>query len=134
MHPETKRGAAANAHRAGKPKSQNETLAPAFIDDAAKKTGKGRSTVALSEAGESQRAIATKVRVSQSVISEVLNDRKRPVAEPDHPTETDADADEPRRMERRGRASAPTNILGISQEVHVARIVGKDRKTIPLSH
>ena len=46
LHPETKKGAAANAERkakaTGEPKSQDETLA--FIDDTAKKTGKSRAT------------------------------------------------------------------------------------------
>jgi hypothetical protein len=49
-HPATKRGSAGGRAKAAKAKgakSQNETeQADAFIDDTAKKTGKGRSTIA----------------------------------------------------------------------------------------
>jgi ParB family transcriptional regulator, chromosome partitioning protein len=47
LHPETKRGAAGK-HRPKSKVSQNGTPEKAFIDDAAKKTGRGRSTVARS--------------------------------------------------------------------------------------
>jgi hypothetical protein len=69
-HPATKRGSAGGRAKAAKAKgakSQNETeQADAFIDDTAKKTGKGRSTIA-------RKAARAKVVVLPEIIGTSLD-------------------------------------------------------------